>query len=72
MFVNNRLTIPPQLGVGDLALDVTCAYFEPGVTALLSFGPVIVGADGNVLVSVSTVFYSSATITAHGQEGVRF
>lgn len=48
-------------------------YLEPGVTALLSFGLWIVGADGNVLFLVPTGGDNShPAFTAHGQVGIRF
>jgi hypothetical protein len=46
-------------------------YLEPGVTGLLSFGPVIVGADANVLF-LPRLSGSQPAFTAHGQVGVKF
>jgi hypothetical protein len=45
-------------------------YLEPGVTGLRSFGPLLVGADANVLVLPGTTG-SQPAFTAHIQVGVR-
>jgi hypothetical protein len=79
------LTLRPQIGIGNYTLsqswtlaasNVTVSsnqnnlYVEPGVTALLSFGKLIVGADANVLFGLPGS--AGAAFTADGQVGVRF
>jgi hypothetical protein len=46
-------------------------YLEPGVTGLLSFGMLIVGADANVLF-LPGLNGSQPAFTAHGQVGIKF
>jgi hypothetical protein len=80
------LTIRPQVGVGNFTGTTTVngsggsssnLYVEPGVTALVSFGTLFVGADANLLVLPSTKQPDGTTgtdtaFTIHGQVGVRF
>jgi hypothetical protein len=80
------LTIRGQVGVGNFTVsrtsyaDLNNLYLEPGVTALLSFGLLFVGADANLLVLPSATdpgnpLASSSWATAftvHGQVGVNF
>jgi hypothetical protein len=48
-------------------------YLEPGVTALDSFGLLLIGADVNVLLLwPSNGFMTQPAFTAHGQVGVKF
>lgn len=77
------LTIRPQVGLGNVAIGVSgnvsgmnyastsSLYVEPGVTGLLAFGVLFVGADANVLV-LTQLDESNAVFTAHGQLGVKF
>jgi len=46
-------------------------YLEPGLTGLLSFGMLIVGADANVLF-LPGMNGSQPAFTAHGQVGIKF
>jgi hypothetical protein len=81
------LTLRGQLGLGNFTASGSGAlsgnssnlYLEPGLTALLSFGPVLVGADANVLVlpGINDPLppgQSSwdAAFTVHAQGGVKF
>jgi hypothetical protein len=75
------LTIRPQVGVGNATVTASSSdgtsqsagfwYLEPGVTALLGFGVVFVGADGNALF-LPSVQNSWAAFSLHVQAGVRF
>jgi hypothetical protein len=83
-----RFTMRPQLGVGNYTVTQSeCArpecepgsfstsglYFEPGLTALVSFGLWIVGADINFLyLWPSGGWNSQPAFTAHGQAGIKF
>jgi hypothetical protein len=51
--------------------STSSVYLEPGVTGLLSFGPLIVGADANVLF-LPRLSGSQPAFTAHGQVGIKF
>jgi hypothetical protein len=76
------LTIRPQLGIGNFTLSSggssnSNIYLEPGVTGLISFGTIFVGADANLLVlpGIQQSDGNKGTDTAftiHGQVGVRF
>ncbi len=86
------LTIRPQIGIGNLTLAGTeqassasaslsasnsYLYLQPGVTGLLTFGVVYVGAEVNVLVlpSVDQGDGNSkpyASLAINGEAGVRF
>jgi len=80
------LTIRPQLGVGNftgttslnnVSSSSSNLYLEPGVTALISFGTMFVGADANLLVLPDITQPGGAkgtetAFTIHGQVGVRF
>jgi hypothetical protein len=72
-------TLRPQLGVGNYTVtqsesySTSSLYFEPGLTALVSFGLLIVGADLNLLyLWPSGGWTSQPAFTAHGQVGVKF
>jgi hypothetical protein len=78
-------TLRPQLGVGNYTVtqsgslsppesfSSSSVYFEPGLTALVSFGLWIVGADVNVLyLWPSGGWTTQPAFTAHGQVGVKF
>jgi hypothetical protein len=74
------LTIRPQVGLGNatftasagsVSLSNSNLYVEPGVTALVSFGLLFVGADANLLVFPG-LNNSQAAFTLHGQVGVTF
>jgi len=77
----DRLTIRPQVGLGNATIAASSSdgtnqsasfwYLEPGVTGLLSFGVLFVGADGNALLFPS-VQNSWAGFSLHAQAGVRF
>jgi hypothetical protein len=80
----SSLTVRPQVGVGNITQMQTLSgpeigqttsasslYFEPGVTALLSLGSWVFGADANLLF---TPGLPGAWVgaTAHGQVGIAF
>jgi hypothetical protein len=73
------VTLRPQVGIGSYTLNQTesesnsssSVYFEPGVTALLTFGRWILGADANVLF-LPWLSGSEPAFTAHGQLGFKF
>jgi hypothetical protein len=79
-----RLTIRPQLGIGNFDLSDTFAggnflYLEPGVVAFVELGWLYAGADANALVLPAAPDMSGGPgnvvdigFTAHGQVGVRF
>jgi hypothetical protein len=78
--LNKLLTVRPQLGIGNLTVtasalgqsqDSSSVYVEPGVTGLVTFGLLLVGADVNVLFAPSLT-QSNAAVTAHAQIGVKF
>ena len=80
--VLRRLTIRPQIGVGNFAIASGDAsqnflYLEPGVTALVSLGRFLyVGADANVLILPSAPqddgpAKALTALTLHGQIGVK-
>jgi hypothetical protein len=77
------LTIRPQVGFGSLSYsgpNISTAalvgfnsgnfYVEPGLTALLSFGLLFVGADANALILTSG--NNNPALTLHAQVGVKF
>ncbi|HEY3821073.1 MAG TPA: hypothetical protein VGL81_28105 [Polyangiaceae bacterium] len=80
------LTLRPQVGAGLARVscsdhwcggDVSYPYVEPGATVLLALGKyVFVGVDVNLLVvavqSAFTPKNAPASLTMHGQLGVRF
>jgi hypothetical protein len=81
------LTLRGQLGVGNFTISESGAlsgtnsnlYLEPGVTALLTFGMLLVGADANVLVlpGVNNPLPPGdsswdAAFTVHAQAGIKF
>jgi len=77
------LTIRPLLGLGNFTVSTSPGgasasnlYLEPGVTGLLSFGTLIVGADANLLVlpgiNTPTGSTTETAFTIHGQIGARF
>jgi hypothetical protein len=48
-------------------------YVEPGLTAIFSFGLLLLGADANYLFFFpSNGFMSESAFTAHGQVGIKF
>jgi hypothetical protein len=73
------VTLRPQVGVGSYTLiqsesesnSSSSLYFEPGVTALLTFGRWIMGADASVLF-LPWLSDSQPAFTAHGQVGFKF
>lgn len=78
-----KVLIRPQLGIGNASFAFSDAasqshlYLEPGVTALLLLGNLYLGADANILAvpgieqgDRGTRTYAS--LTAHGQIGLRF
>jgi hypothetical protein len=83
------LTIRPQVGIGNFtatangnAFGVSGSksqsnlYLEPGVTALVSFGLLFVGADANLLVLPGIAEYSGKSqtdtaFTVHAQVGIK-
>jgi hypothetical protein len=75
------LTVRPQVGVGNATVSANSSdgtsqsasfwYLEPGVTGLLVFGAIFLGADGNALLFPS-VQNSWAGFSLHVQAGVRF
>jgi hypothetical protein len=76
----SRVTIRPQLGLGNLRLsawygDPTAGavsnyvYFEPGVVGLVSLGVLFVGADVGALLLPRG---PASAFTVHGQIGVNF
>jgi hypothetical protein len=82
------ITVRAQLGVGQITVSYTGAgqlninnlYLEPGLTALVSFGLLFVGADAGLLILPSMSDPASQTansswdtaFTAHGQVGIKF
>ena len=77
------LTIRPLLGIGNFTVSSNVGgsasklYLEPGLTGLVSFGTLFVGADANLLVlpGIHDSGGNQTTETAftlHGQVGVRF
>jgi hypothetical protein len=82
------VTIRPQLGVGNALFYGTGSssslYLEPGVTVLVSFGHLFLGADANFVLfpsfptfdGIGSKLTSSTAVadacTIHGQLGVRF
>ncbi len=88
------LTIRPQIGLGNIEVKDSqpnplappsgnSFYLEPGVTALLTFGLLYIGADANALVITSEPAYGSggslvlststnSAFTFHGQVGITF
>jgi hypothetical protein len=79
------LTLRPLIGVGNFVLShsgedgngsASNLYLEPGLTALVSFGLLYVGADANVLVlpsvSLENGNKTETAFTLHGQVGVVF
>jgi hypothetical protein len=84
--LDGLLTIRPQIGIGNAVFYVSDQdsstsdshlYLEPGVTGLISFGGLFVGADANVLVipNVTTGINTTKTYSAftlHAQAGLKF
>jgi len=79
-FKVSRVTIRPQLGLGNLRLSAwygdpsasgvsNYVYFEPGVVGLVSFGALFVGADVGALLLPTG---PDSAVTVHGQIGVTF
>ena len=82
-FKFSRVTIRPQLGLGNFHLssaygspapgpvsDVSnYVYLEPGVVGLVSLGVLFVGADVDALLFPT---WPNAALTVHGQVGVSF
>lgn len=81
------LTLRPQVGLGNITFsDSTTStsqssfYAEPGLTALLTFGIIYLGADANALVitsapnaeSLGLTTSTNTAFTAHGQVGITF
>ena len=77
------LTIRPLLGLGNFTVSSNLGgsssnlYLEPGVTGLVSFGTLFVGADANLLVLPGIDegggnHTTETAFTLHGQVGVRF
>jgi len=73
------VTVRPQLGIGNFSLAAACSagcgsssnlYLEPGVTALLTFGQIFLGADANLLF-VPNLDQAQVAFTVHGQLGVK-
>jgi hypothetical protein len=79
-------TLRGQLGLGNYQLNqsgahsgnATNLYLEPGLTALVSFGIVLVGVDANVLIlpgvadPINGQSSWDAAFTVHAQGGVKF
>ncbi|HSY22141.1 MAG TPA: hypothetical protein VK841_08510 [Polyangiaceae bacterium] len=82
-FKFSRVTIRPQLGLGDFRLSSAYGdpapgnvsdvsnyfYLEPGVVGLVSLGVLFVGADVDALFFPT---WPNAALTVHGQIGVTF
>jgi len=82
-FKLSRVTIRPQLGLGDFRLSSAYGdpapgnvsdvsnyfYLEPGVVGLVSLGVLFVGADVDALFFPT---WPNAALTVHGQIGVTF
>jgi hypothetical protein len=79
-FKVSRVTIRPQLGLGDLRLSAWYGgptagaisnyfYLEPAVVGLVSFGVLFVGADVGALLLLTA---PNSALTVHGQIGVIF
>ncbi len=72
----DQFTLRPQLGFGDaifsvstVSPDTTHWYLEPGVTGLVDLGPLLLGADVNLLM-ISGLEQASFALDA--QVGVKF
>ena len=82
-FKFSRVTIRPQLGLGDFRLSSAYGdptpgpvsdvsnyfYLEPGVVGLVSLGVLFVGADVGALFFPT---WPNTALTVHGQIGVTF
>jgi hypothetical protein len=83
----NLVTLRGQLGLGSFTVNQSGAhgasgnsviYLEPGLTALLTFGTLLVGADANVLIlpgindPLNGQSAWDAAFTIHAQGGVKF
>jgi hypothetical protein len=85
----NLFTLRGQLGLGNFQLNIggvqasshpTNLYLEPGLTALMNFGLILVGVDANILIlpgindpsGVNGGSSWDAAFTAHVQGGVKF
>jgi hypothetical protein len=82
------VTVRGQVGLGNYAVSYTGMgqttvnnlYLEPGITAMVSFGILFVGADATLLVLPSIVDPATpnansswdTAFTAHGQVGITF
>jgi hypothetical protein len=70
-----RQTSPVQIVLDGMlsSLDASASklYAEPGITGLLGFGHLFMGADAGAIV-LPTLQHSSAALEAHGQVGLRF
>jgi hypothetical protein len=84
--IGKLLTLRPQVGVGNLTLtveeknvpgapdtsaDQSNLYIEPGLTALVTVGPLLAGLDVNAL-WVPNLSDSNVAVTAHAQLGLKF
>ncbi len=75
--VAKLLDIRPQVGVGNLTVsasgfpDVSNLYLEPGVTGLVSVGPLLAGLDLNVL-WIPNASGQNTGFTGHLQLGLKF
>ncbi len=84
--VGKLLTLRPQVGVGNLTVtvqqknvpgvpdssnDASNLYLEPGLTALVTLGPLLAGLDVNAL-WVPNLTDSKVALTAHAQLGLKF